>query len=64
METVQPTLWQRLTGSIASVANTVKTAVTPKAAEPLVSDAATADAIGAAPELLAHYDRWSSSSHS
>lgn len=50
MEPVQPTLWQRLTGSIASVANTVKAAVTPKVAEPLVSDAATADAIGAAPE--------------
>ena len=50
MEPVQPTLWQRLTGSIASVANTVKAAVTPKVAEPLVSDAATADAIGAQQE--------------
>ena len=46
----QPTLWQRLPGSVASVANTVKTAVTPKAAEPLLSDAAAAKVTGAAPE--------------
>lgn len=50
MEPVQPTIWQRLTGSIASVANTVKTAVTPKVAEPLLSDAEAAKTIGAAPE--------------
>jgi hypothetical protein len=46
----QPTLWQRLTGSVASVAKTVKDAVTPKAAEPLLSDAVAAKTLGAAPE--------------
>lgn len=48
--TPAPTLWQRLTGSIASVATTVKNAVTPKAAEPLLSDKKTANALGVAQE--------------
>jgi hypothetical protein len=46
----EPTLWQKLTGSIASVANAAKSAVTPKPAQPLISDAAATQAVGAKPE--------------
>ena len=50
MEPSQPTLWQRLTGPIASLAQTVKNAVTPKVAEPLLSDKNTAELLGTQPE--------------
>lgn len=45
-----PTLWQRLTGSVASVAESAKKMVTPTPAEPLLSDSATSSALGTAPE--------------
>jgi len=41
----EPTLYQKATGAIASAVNSVKNAVTPKAAQPLLSDADTADAL-------------------
>jgi len=50
METQPPTLWQRLTGPITSLAETVKNAVTPKAAQPLLSDVNTASLLGTKPE--------------
>ena len=50
MEQQPPTFWKTLTDPFAKLANTVKTAIVPKPAQPLISDAAATNALGAESE--------------